>query len=148
MAENRGSDQERNAAVIIKYTNHGFNFIPTTLPRNSDIFGVSLRQTVRDSITWTINLDMNGVVLHRPMTPTSPPFTFNPITECSWTLATWSTSPYMRYTIFHNFCLHYAYITVCLQELWVLQHYFNQQGKLERYKSYLHNLSDSPQEAN
>ena len=148
MVENRGSDQERNAAVIIKYTNHGFNFISTTLPRNSDIFGVNLHQTVEDSMTRTINLDTDSVMLHGPMTPTSPPFTFNPITKCSWTLATWSMGPYMRYTIFCNFCFHYAYITVCLQELWVLKHYFNQQGKLERYKLYLHDFSDGTQEAN
>ena len=148
MAENRGSDQERNAAVIVKYTNCGFNFIPTTLPRNSDIFGVNLHRTVGDSMTWTIDIDTDGVMLCRPMAPTSPPFTFDPITKCSWTLATWSMGPQMRYTIFHNFCLCYAYITVCLQELWVLQHYFNQQGKLERYKLYLHDLSDGTQEAN
>ena len=148
MAENRGSDQERNAAVIVKYTNRGFNFIPTTLPRNSDIFGVNLRRTVGDSMTWTIDLDTDGVMLRGPMTPTSPPFTFDPITECSWTLATRSTGPYMRYTIFRNFCLRYAYIAACPQELWVLQRYFNQQGKLERYKSYLHDLSDGTQEAN
>ena len=125
MAENRGSDQGRNDAVIIKYTNCGFNFIPPTLPRNSDIFGVNLHQTVRDLMMWTINLDTDCVVLHGPMTPTSPPFTFDPITKCSWTLATWSMGPYMRYTIFCNFCLCYAYITVCPQELWVLQHHFN-----------------------
>ena len=148
MAENRGSNQGGNAAVIVKYTNCGFNFIPTTLPRNSDIFGVNLHQTVRDSMTWTIDLDMDSVVLRGPMTPTSPPFTFKPITIYSWTLATWSTGPYMRYTIFCNFCLHYAYITACLQELWVLQRYFNQQGKLERYKLYFHDLSDSTQKAN
>ena len=148
MAENRGSDQERNAAVIIKYTNRGFNFIPTTLPRNSDIFGVNLHWAVRDSMTWTIDLDTDSVVLCGPMIPTSPPFTFDPISKCSWTLATRSTGPYMKYTIFHNFCLCYAYIAACLQELWVLQRYFNQQGKLERYKSYLHDLSDIIQEAN
>ena len=147
MAENRGSNQERNAAVIVKYTNRGFNFIPTTLPRNSDIFGVNLHRTVGDSMTWTIDLDMDSVMLCRPMTPTSPPFTFDPITECSWTLATRSMGPYMRYTIF-RFCLCYAYIAACPQELWVLQRYFNQQGKLERYKLYLHDLSDGTQEAN
>ena len=69
MAENRGSDQERNAAVIIKYTNCGFNFIPTTLPRNFDIFGVNLCRTVGDSMTWTIDLDTDGVMLRGPMTP-------------------------------------------------------------------------------
>ena len=133
MAENIG----------IKYTNRGFNFIPTTLPRNSDIFGVNLHRTVRDSMTWTIDLNRDSIMLHGPMTPTSPPFTFDPITECRWTLATWSMGPYMRYTMFCNFCHCYAYITACPQELWVLQHYLNQQGKLERYKLYLHDLLDS-----
>lgn len=147
MAEPRGADYLRNAAIIVKYANRGFNFVPTTLTGNAHIFALNERRTVGDSHTWTISLDTEGVVLRNPMTPTSPAFTFDPVTQCSWILGFQSTNLVMKYTVFRHFCLRYAYLATCSMETRLLQHYLDEQEKLERYKAYLQDLSDGSDKA-
>lgn len=137
----------RNAAIIVKYTNRGFNFIPTTIPANAHNFAMNKQRTVGDANTWTISLDTDGVDLRNPMTPTSPPFVFDPVSACSWMLGIRASGPFMTYTIFRHFCLRYAYLKTCPTKVGLLERYLDRQEHLERYKAHLQDLSDGSDKA-
>jgi len=72
-------DVSRAATAMAKYSIRGWTFTHHPIPNKSQHYHIGKMRSVNDSMTWRIPLSLDGIQTRGFLSPTSPPFTIDPI---------------------------------------------------------------------
>ena len=139
----------RTRNALTKYATRGWRMIgnPSQLVKNimasthknalySPGFYVATPRWVCDSMSWTLPLDMVGVVLPPPLTPSTQDPEWDPVAESGWTLAQgWKdTHVTLKYETIKTTVFRWQYTSPDMQHLSCMLRFLSTQGRIEHLK--------------
>jgi hypothetical protein len=127
---------EQVQRILAKYSMRGWSIISDIFPHKRQLFRPGVSCHVGDKISWTIPLNTDKVRLRSPLSPTSPPFTWDPIIQNSWNLFNDSSRLYMKYAYIQSYCLKHCYIIASDVHCMVVRECLEKQEHLEKVKLY------------
>ena len=107
---------DRDFAAVAKYASRGWAIAYTIWPHESTTLKTTYYEDklrcVKDSLSWVVPLDMEGIE-PRPRTSTSSPqFSWDPVSLCSWKLRKlpYDEKMVMTYRLLATWALRYVYL--------------------------------------